>query len=983
MAINKKLIHFKTFDTFNSKKLSADETNKTYTIGVNGSVQTGNPDILYQSICYIKDTQQQWTHGQLYSGNVDASNALWVDDNNVVNRDSLKIGTFELVSGEYHYMLEIQGMSHPWYSSISNVVAEFTGNYIPWCYRDGEVIFDESNIGLEFQVISYEGEPDGDAPHTLFVKLPTKWDSDTTTIPLVCVEYVTDDVKLMENDYWTCDYNPDGSEEDRLLASVSRQLITPYREYTTHAYLNNERVAVRSDIPNDIITAPNGYVHSDDLQFSTINAEAINLGSQSTFTFTTYNGSDDVTHTFSLSDYGITATAVPGWGKSNFFKVDYDGVTVNGEQVATLPQVSAGFVKQITNVTYQELVQLRNNNQLIPGAMYRLTDYECTTSQENTASAGHKFDIILTATAPGSLSEECKAVHNAEDGYFDSSNLEAWKIWYSLDNDNNRFGWAFPKVIKLDWTEDAISYLYVRRPMYDTNNQYAWAFINDSEGREVYENFKWVIDDSDLIFTTTEEVTLGMSPNEGVYVVDINDCGKGVIYRMIDENGNDCPYDFKNIVYVTECKGYAINEDIATALSNSTIDDPYFIEVDYWFVSDNAASGTYGSKDEDIIVRLEMGTNPDGEEVPVVYKTERKGIVATWDDEAQEYILDEDYTNPDYSDAFYHVGRYTYNDIEYDMWRKAEMSAGEMVWLNQESGGDSHILTKILTQESEAPYQYKYTFNQVLDISSVTIDEQVLDLSTAHKRLPCDKQFQMCGNTIAPSHYDISSDTYSSATWLNANIINVTSDWNNPYVSYELYNNTFELNSWDNTITIGSGAVYIMNNYIGPNCYCNKFYGDGGEGLCDNHLEISYMCVFKLNASYNILHQCYDVTFGEYLGSGTFSNVAYSKIGDYTYYSRISNSENISYEGDNIVINNGFNIDISPDIFCCNLSINNSSNFTLVSNADLNSIDINNLTLENTTPKHTIVIPETRGPLKVAQNSRGEIKIYNEADLIA
>jgi hypothetical protein len=54
MAINKKLIHFKTFETFNSLKLSANEENTKYTLGVNGEVQDGAPDILYQSIVWIK-----------------------------------------------------------------------------------------------------------------------------------------------------------------------------------------------------------------------------------------------------------------------------------------------------------------------------------------------------------------------------------------------------------------------------------------------------------------------------------------------------------------------------------------------------------------------------------------------------------------------------------------------------------------------------------------------------------------------------------------------------------------------------------------------------------------------------------------------------------------------------------------------------------------------------------------------------------------
>lgn len=67
MAINKKLIHFKNFEKFNSLKLSANEENTKYTLGINGEVQDGSPDILYQSVVWIKDIQKQWTHSQMYN----------------------------------------------------------------------------------------------------------------------------------------------------------------------------------------------------------------------------------------------------------------------------------------------------------------------------------------------------------------------------------------------------------------------------------------------------------------------------------------------------------------------------------------------------------------------------------------------------------------------------------------------------------------------------------------------------------------------------------------------------------------------------------------------------------------------------------------------------------------------------------------------------------------------------------------------------
>lgn len=66
MAINKKLIHFNKKSTFNSQKLSANSENTQYQVGGTGTVQTGAPDINYQSIVYIKDSKEIWTHGQFY-----------------------------------------------------------------------------------------------------------------------------------------------------------------------------------------------------------------------------------------------------------------------------------------------------------------------------------------------------------------------------------------------------------------------------------------------------------------------------------------------------------------------------------------------------------------------------------------------------------------------------------------------------------------------------------------------------------------------------------------------------------------------------------------------------------------------------------------------------------------------------------------------------------------------------------------------------
>ena len=97
---------------------------------------------------------------------------------------------------------------------------------------------------------------------------------------------------------------------------------------------------------------------------------------------------------------------------------------------------------QIISITYTDLKTLRDNDQLVPGQQYRITDYTCTTTQENTRAVGHQFDIIVTALDEFTLSEEAQAIQNINDGYFDDCDLNAWQIWYCLDNDTTRFAWA-------------------------------------------------------------------------------------------------------------------------------------------------------------------------------------------------------------------------------------------------------------------------------------------------------------------------------------------------------------------------------------------------------------------------------------------------------------------------------------------------------------------------------------------------------------
>lgn len=126
----------------------------------------------------------------------------------------------------------------------------------------------------------------------------------------------------------------------------------------------------------------------------------------------------------------------------------------------------------IQDILHSQLVALRNAGLLEPGTQYRIIDYECTTTQAGTDVVQHPFDIIVFADDENTLNENARAVLRKSDTYYpgNNSDLGAWELKYTIDNDQTRFSWADPN-------------------------------------------------------------------------------GKGVVYYMKDDHGNEAPYDFKQIVF--------------------------------------------------------------------------------------------------------------------------------------------------------------------------------------------------------------------------------------------------------------------------------------------------------------------------------------------------------------------------------------------------------------------------------------------------
>lgn len=364
----------------------------------------------------------------------------------------------------------------------------------------------------------------------------------------------------------------------------------------------------------------------------------------------------------------------------------------------------------ITEASYSDLKTLRDNGQLIPGHLYRITDYITTTVQEGTRSAGHQFDIIVQAITENTLSEDARAIQHkfvipestfstSDDGtatlqgieeiegikcyvyrygdfyyainidnlqyvqdnprddfryfflaiyckyqdepwyenddfgtllgftqdireftYFSNSNLAAWKLKYCLDNDTDRFAWArteaqlspvsHQKILRL-LDDNHNTFIYVRCSEKDSENECAWAYDGSGDDRSIQKyitNGNETLETNDLIYTASEDVSIGdvldMSGIQ-VTVIEVSQPeGKGIIYQMIDEHNNNCPYDFKNILFLRNRGWHNEHTEWAEAVIGEDPDRDI-----YYFTFSWINATTYTIEDVSVVAKIDDAGN--------------------------------------------------------------------------------------------------------------------------------------------------------------------------------------------------------------------------------------------------------------------------------------------------------------------------------------------------------------------------------------
>ena len=683
--------------------------------------------------------------------------------------------------------------------------------------------------------------------------------------------------------------------------------------------------------------ASGDYSHSEGFY-----TRAFGTGSHTEGTYTiAYNKGEHAEGIYNKSTENVTLHSV-GIGTSvndrkNAHEITNDGkhyIYGVGGYDGTNPDTSydiATYLPNMVNITYKALSDLKSNSKLVPGQQYRITDYVTTTTQSYTQSAGHPFDVIVTADDINVLNENARAIQREDDVYFGDSNLNAWELKYCLDNDTNRFAWADANkeyTIELPVSDNIRNHIKSFHSSIEVPNTLIakwWDNPHNGDEFDYYEiiNVKMLAEDVLMIaypcgnipqngvafpeFITSSygysipgnAIYLNCQPTECIIdtipTVFENENGKGVIYYMKDEFNNECPYDFKNIQFarweLSNPVGYRNDYDF------ENYEDNWIQEESTPF--DSLKTGFYGLNNSDNVFT---------------------------------YAYNED------------IGYYKYK-VEYTI--------------------------------SESP-TYCYTFGKGTDYSM-----NGSNYGNVIKEYKSNNKIQL--NNIVFLGTSCYSNSFGNNCYSNSfgNRCYDNSFGTSCYSNS--FGNGYSSNSFGNYCYDNSFGEFSSRNSFGNNCSYNSF----GEGCYNN--SFGYNCFnnsFGNSCDYNSFGSgCEFNSFGNICDYNSFGTSCYSNsFGNGCYY----NSFGTGCSSNSFRTNNSTTATLLN--YCRYNHFDDGCSYNIVynttttgSNNQLQNININR-GVSGTYSKHNTISIDTLNAnyeIQVAKNSSGDIKIYCEADLIA
>lgn len=187
----------------------------------------------------------------------------------------------------------------------------------------------------------------------------------------------------------------------------------------------------------------------------------------------------------------------------------------------------------MTPILYADLVALRDAGKLKAGMFYRITDYEATSSDNNTLCPNSlPFDVVVQA-----VSDRCLSV----DAIGLTKTTEILRLdYYLTPKEGPFFDWWLP--------EGKLSYK-LTKVNDDVDPGLFMSAIQsfDNFSGELQINGDMVIGENNVYYVT-EDGTFYTKTDSAYFGKGIPVSSKGLVARLRDAHENDFPYDFRNII---------------------------------------------------------------------------------------------------------------------------------------------------------------------------------------------------------------------------------------------------------------------------------------------------------------------------------------------------------------------------------------------------------------------------------------------------
>ena len=338
--------------------------------------------------------------------------------------------------------------------------------------------------------------------------------------------------------------------------------------------------------------------------------------------------------------------------------------------------------------------------------------------------------------------------------------------------------------------------------------------------------------------------------------------GRGVIYRMIDEFGNDCPYDFKNIMFLREYSWF--NGDQALKWKSSAL---YSMQVDgnMYFYTFSFVYANASVTDFTLLGEYEYG-----------------GSVMTggcWYNVIEPYLKSESIGNG--TKTYYKLPGNIFVQSEYNIWDNAIVALCKNNTVKSGAYGNNlghEVFENVIDGGSYGNFicnscQCNHIGKNCHDIF-IGDSGQYNEFGDSCRVITIEKNSMR--NEFGPNCNTITADTWLQCNHFDGYNNTIIFGSNNTYNRFMFYTNQINLSDSCSSNTFG---LSCSKNTLGSSCSFNTI-GDGSQNcaLGDNCKyntfgKNCYMCSMGNYCNYNIFGDyCQNVMFG--------SQVA----GDLNYY---------------------------------------------------------------------------------------------------